>query len=140
MKTKWSRSWVRSKQPRRQRKYRYNAPLHIKQKFVRAPLSEALRKEWKRRNARVVVGDKVKVMRGKFRKLEGEVTRVDLSRSRIFVRGIVRKRVAGSDVQVPLDPSKVMITELKTSDRTRAMIVNRGKTEKEGTGEDVKVK
>ena len=34
MKRKYSSSWKSSKQPRKQRKYRQNAPLHIKQKLV----------------------------------------------------------------------------------------------------------
>ena len=33
MKSIFSKSWVSSKQPRKQRKYRYNAPDHIKKKF-----------------------------------------------------------------------------------------------------------
>ena len=44
MKSVFSKTWVRSKQPRKQRKYVANAPLHIKGKMVRAHLSKDLQK------------------------------------------------------------------------------------------------
>ena len=48
MKKKFSESWKSSKQVRKQRKYRYNAPLHIKQKFVNVHLAKELRKKYKK--------------------------------------------------------------------------------------------
>jgi large subunit ribosomal protein L24 len=51
-------------QPRKQRKMRYTAPLHLRQKYMGAPLSKELREKYGRRTARVIVGDTVKVMRG----------------------------------------------------------------------------
>ena len=60
-----------SKQPRKQRKARYNAPLHIRQKFMGARLSESLSKEYGTRSAPVIAGDTVKVMRGDFKGTEG---------------------------------------------------------------------
>lgn len=122
---------MRSKQPRRQRKYRYNAPLHIRQRFLRAPLSEELRKKYGRRNVRVAAGDKVRVMRGKFRKREGEVTKIDLQRVRVLVKGVGRKKVSGAETLVPLDPSKVMITELKTDDPKRMARLKKSETQGE---------
>ncbi|MBS1194889.1 MAG: ribosomal protein L24p/L26e, archaeal/eukaryotic, partial [Methanomicrobia archaeon] len=47
----------RSIQPRKQRKARYTAPLHIKGKFLSATLSKELREQYKRRSLRVVKGD-----------------------------------------------------------------------------------
>ena len=73
MKTKFSGSWVKSKQPRKQRKYRYNAPLHIRQKFVGAHLSRELRKKYGKRSASLRKGDNVKIMRGQFRNKSGKV-------------------------------------------------------------------
>ena len=45
-----------TKQPRKQRKERYTAPLHKRQKYVHAPLSKALREELKKRNAQLRKG------------------------------------------------------------------------------------
>ncbi|MCX6675337.1 MAG: 60S ribosomal protein L26, partial [Methanothrix sp.] len=42
---------MKSIQPRKQRKERYNAPLHKRQKYMHSPLSKALREELKKRNA-----------------------------------------------------------------------------------------
>ena len=60
-------------QPRKQRKERYTAPLHKRQKYVHAPLSKALREELKKRNAQLRKGDTVKVMRGDHAGTEGAV-------------------------------------------------------------------
>ncbi|MCD6275005.1 MAG: 50S ribosomal protein L24, partial [Candidatus Aenigmarchaeota archaeon] len=50
MKQLFSKSWVKSKQPRKQRKYRHNAPKHIRQKFMHANLSKELREKYNRRS------------------------------------------------------------------------------------------
>ena len=55
MKSTWSRSWVRSVQPRKQRKYVYNAPSHILKKLMSAPLTKELRKQFGKRNLTVRV-------------------------------------------------------------------------------------
>ena len=68
MKQKFSKTWVASKQPRKQRKYRYNAPLHIRQKLISVLLDKPLRSKYKIKNIPIRKGDDVLVMRGKFRK------------------------------------------------------------------------
>ena len=60
MSQQFSTTWNASKQPRKQRKYRYNAPLHTKQKFLQVHLSPELRKKYSLRNILVKKGDKVK--------------------------------------------------------------------------------
>ena len=78
MKKKFSTKWKSSKQPRKQRKYRYNAPLHIKQKFIRAIFSKELRAKHQKRNFNLKKGDRVRVLRGQFRKHEGKIERINL--------------------------------------------------------------
>jgi len=56
MKKKFSNSWKASKQVRKQRKFRYNAPLHIKHKFLSAHLSKELMKKYGTRNIPVKKG------------------------------------------------------------------------------------
>ena len=53
MKKTHSTKWKASKQPRKQRKYRFNAPLHISGKFLSTHLSPELREVYKRRSIRV---------------------------------------------------------------------------------------
>ncbi|HOV52389.1 MAG TPA: 50S ribosomal protein L24, partial [Methanothrix sp.] len=50
---------MKSIQPRKQRKERYTAPLHRRQKYMHAPLSKALREELKKRSAELRKGDTV---------------------------------------------------------------------------------
>ena len=75
MKKKFTTTWKKSTQVKKQRKYRYNAPLHIKQKFMHSHLSPELRKKHNTRSAQLKTGDKVKILRGAFRKKEGKVER-----------------------------------------------------------------
>ena len=63
---------ITSSQPRKQRKYRYNAPLHVKGKNLRAHLSEELIKEHNVKTLRVIEGDTVKVHEGRPRRHRGK--------------------------------------------------------------------
>ena len=112
MKTKFSINWLSSIQPRKQRKYRFNAALHTKGKFLSARLSKELTEKHKTRNARVRSGDKVLIMRGQFKSVIGLVERVDLSRERINVAGATLSKKDGSKVAYPIHPSNVQITSL----------------------------
>ncbi|MBC7119559.1 MAG: 50S ribosomal protein L24, partial [Methanobacteriaceae archaeon] len=63
----------RSKQPRKQRKFLHNAPLHIRHKIMSANLSKELREEYNRRSLPVRKGDKVEIMRGDFKGHQGKI-------------------------------------------------------------------
>ncbi|SRR3989344_7219860 len=116
---KFSTAWKSSTQPRKQRKYRYNAPLHLKQKSLRVHLSPELRKKYGFRNVLVHKGDKVKVMSGQFAKREGKVNRVWLKRERVYVDGVELIKKEGSKVPLALAPAKLMILELELGDKIR---------------------
>ena len=73
MKKEFSTSWIGSKQPRKQRKYRHNAPLHIKSKMMGSHLSKELRKKYGTRSVRIRKGDEVKIMIGKFKGKTGKI-------------------------------------------------------------------
>ena len=119
MKSKFSLSWVSSKQPRKQRKYRYNAPLHIKHRFLNANLSKELRKKYGKRSLPLRKGDEVLIMRGSFSKKKGKIATIDLKRSRTTVEGINRKKIDGAKVNVYLDPSNLQIQTLNIEDSKR---------------------
>ncbi len=128
MKQKFSRFWKGSKQPRKQRKYRYNAPLHIKQKFMRSLLSKELREKHKKRSFSLRKGDKVKVMRGQFKKHEGKVDRIDLKKSKVYLSGVEVTKKDGTKTTYPFDNSNLIITELSLDDKIRRKMLERGKT------------
>ena len=119
MKKEFSKHWKTSRQPRKQRKYIANAPLHIRKKFVGVNLSKDLRKKHGKRNIPVRKGDGIKVMRGKFKGKRGKITDVKLKISKVTVEGIQIKKQDGSKVDVKLQPSNLQIVELNLEDRKR---------------------
>lgn len=118
-----------SKQPRKQRKARYEAELHTRQKWLAVHMNKETRTKLKtkRRNIPVREGDRVKVMRGENRGKSGKVSRVDLKHSKVYVEGIVRKRGKGGEVLVPIDPSKLLMVEAGFADKMRSKILERSK-------------
>ncbi len=112
-------SWKSSSQPRKQRKYIENAPLHVKGKFLNAHLSVDLRKKYGKRSFRLKKGDKVKIMSGQFAKKTAKVVSVDLKNSRVRLENIELIKKDGSKVQYPLHASKLMIIEFNTDDKAR---------------------
>jgi len=120
MKKKFSREWIKSKQPRKQRKYAYNAPLNIKGKFLNAHLSKELIKKYGKRSIRIRKNDKVTILRGQFRKKTGRVEKVDLKKSRVYVGGAEIIKKDGTKVLYPIHPSNLVITELNLDDKKRS--------------------
>lgn len=125
MKQAWSKHWKSSKQPRKQRKYRINAPLHIKHKFLSAPLSKDLKKKHNIRNIPLRKGDRVKIMIGQFKKTLGKIEKVNLKKSKVYVEGAQVSKRDGTKSFYPIDPSNVQILELDLSDKKRKKILER---------------
>lgn len=119
MKTKFSSSWVRSVQPRKQRKYRHNAPLHIRQKFVNAHLSKELREKYNKRSMSLKKGDSVKILRGQFKNKTGKVDEVNLKKTLVYISGIEIVKKDGTKARCPLNPSNLMIAEINMDDKMR---------------------
>jgi large subunit ribosomal protein L24 len=115
------------KDPRKQRKRLYNAPAHLRHKLMAAPLSPELIKSKGAKTLPVRKGDTVRVVRGDHLGFEGKVSRVDLKRYRIFLEGLTREKVDGTNIFVSVHPSKVMIKNLKLDDKWRKAIVERKK-------------
>lgn len=118
MKKEFSTAWKASRQTRKQRKYRANAPLHIRQKFVSANISKELRVKYGR-SMPVRNGDTVKIMRGKFSGKTGKVSKVNLKRGRISVEGIQIQKKDGTKVNVYFNPSKVQITQVNENKKIK---------------------
>ena len=129
-----------SRQPRKQRRAYFNAPLHVRQKLMSAPLSPELREKYGVRSLPVRKGDKVRIMRGDFKGHEGKVVKVDLRRLRIYVDGVTIKKADGTPVFRPIHPSKVMIIELNLEDPWRRKILERRGAKIEEKEEEEKIK
>lgn len=104
---------IESKQPRKQRKWLYNAPLHESHALVHVHLSKELRAKLKTKKRAIAVrkGDRVKVMRGSRKGHVGKVTEVSLNDAKVSVEGVNIRRAKGTEVPKWLEPSNLMITD-----------------------------
>ena len=122
---KFSTNWKTSKKPKKQRKYRFNAPLHLRKNLLRTHLSNDLSKKFSKRTCRIITGDKVKVMKGQFKGKSGKVDKVNTKNRKAYVVGIEHQKTDGTKMQVPITVSNLMITELNLSDKKRSEILKR---------------
>ena len=125
---KFSKKWISSKNPSKQRKYLAKAPIHLKRKLLSVNLSKELRKKWGKRNVVLKKNDVVKIMRGKFKGKKGKVLVVKIKRQRIEIEGIQLKKQDGSKSNTPVKASNLQIVELNLEDRKRNKIFGK-KTE-----------
>ncbi len=125
MKNKFSLQWIASVQPRKQRKYRYNAPFHIRHKFLSAHLSKELRKKYGKRSLPLRKGDEVLVMRGNFAKKKAKVVSVNLQNTRVYLEGLQRTKRDGTKVSVNFKPHILQIVALFTEDKGRLNVLTR---------------
>ena len=110
---------IKSEQPRKQRKARYQAPSHVKTRFLNAPLSAALKEKYKKKTLRVIKGDTVKVTRGDFFGNEGLVDAIDTRKLKIVVHGVSSTKADGTEVPRIIDASNVKLTKLNLTDKRR---------------------
>jgi len=106
-----------------------NLKKHLLDKHIRSTLSDNLRKEYNKRNARVIKGDTVKVLRGEYKNVEGKVEKVKTGRSTLFIEGIQREASKGGKVKVQIHSSNVMITSLNLHDKNRSNVVRKVKSD-----------
>jgi large subunit ribosomal protein L24 len=105
-----------------------NIKKHILDKHIRSPLSVNLRKEYNKRNARVITGDTVKVLRGEYKNVEGKVEKVKTGRSTLFIEGIQREASKGGKVKVQIHSSNVIITSFNLHDKNRSNVIRKVKS------------
>ncbi|RJQ17560.1 50S ribosomal protein L24 [Candidatus Woesearchaeota archaeon] len=127
MKTKFSPSWKSSVQPRKQRKYRKHAPLHLRSAFLNVHLSKELRTKYGKRSMGIRQGDKVRIMKGRFVKTEGTVESVNLKKIKVYISKAEIQKKDGSKTKYPLDPSNLLLLEAVMDDKKRSKKLNKVK-------------
>src|ERR687892_554066 len=95
-------------------------PKHQRDRMVGAVLEESLRKQYGRKNIRVVKGDSVRVMRGEYKRVEGKVEKVNTEDATLRIEGIQREKIRGGQVKVPIHSSNVMVISLNLDDDYRS--------------------
>ncbi|MBI5390767.1 50S ribosomal protein L24 [Candidatus Woesearchaeota archaeon] len=108
----FSTQWKSSSKARKQRKYVFQAPLHIRKKFLSCHLADDLHKKLKKRNLPLRKDDKVKVMRGSYAGKEGKVVGINTKDQRVSVENVERIKRDGSKALVGIHVSNLMITQL----------------------------
>ena len=121
----FKKSWKSSKSVRNQRKFRFNAPIHIKRKFLSAHLSTDLKKKYNKRSVVVCKGDKIKVLRGNFKGHENVVKSVNIKEGKILISGIEVIKKDGTKVPQKVNPSNMLITSLNLEDKKRKLSLER---------------
>ena len=105
-------------------------PKHQRDKMAGAVLEKALRKQYERKNVRVIKGDSIRVIRGEYKGVEGKVEKVDTEHATFHIEGIQREKIRGGQVKVPIHSSKVMVIALNLDDKYRSnKLQRRTKTE-----------
>ena len=117
----------RVKNPGKQRKRLFNAPAHIRHKLMAAPLSSELAASRGAKTLPVRKGDTVRIQRGDNKGFEGKVSRVDPKNFRIYLEGLTREKVDGTNIFVSVHPSKIQIRNLNLDDKQRKEILGRKK-------------
>ncbi len=117
----------RVKNPGKQRKKLFNAPAHLRHRLMSSPLSSELAASRGAKTLPVRKGDTVRIKRGDNKGFEGKVSRVDTRLFRIYIEGFTREKVDGTNIFLPIHPSKVEIRNLNLDDKWRKDILSRKK-------------
>lgn len=110
-----------SSKPKKQRKLHYTKALHAIQKDFGIHLTPELRKSIGKRSLEAKKGDTVKVLRGNknFVGKRGVITAVRRNKRQLLIEGITRKRVDGTEIQVPFRPSNLILISIVEGDKKR---------------------
>lgn len=95
-------------------------PKHRRDKMIGAVLEDSLRKQYGRKNIRVIKGDSVRVLRGEYKGVEGKVEKVNTEQAIFHIEGIQREKIRGGQVKVPIHSSNVMVISLNLDDDYRS--------------------
>ena len=115
-----------SKQPSKKRKQLYTAPLHTRRKILTAPLTPVLAEKEGVKQLVIRKGDTVRIRKGSFKGIEGEVSKVDYKTMRLTVEGITFEKSDGSAQHFPVRACNCEIINLKNmKDKRRKAVVSR---------------
>jgi large subunit ribosomal protein L24 len=112
MRKEFSVHWKASEKARKQRKYRFQSPLHVKRRILSSNLSKELRKKIGKRSVPLRKDDTVRIMTGEFKKQKGKISEVSRHKMKVYIEGIQKQKKDGTKVNIPFDPSNLQITEL----------------------------
>jgi large subunit ribosomal protein L24 len=113
-------------------------PKHRRDKMIGAVLEDGLRKQYGTKTIRVVKGDSVRVLRGEYSAVEGQVEKVDTEHATFHIEGIQREKIRGGQVKVPIHSSNVMVIALNLEDKYRSDKLEKRTTVRSGDASEMK--
>jgi len=108
----------------------YQATNQFRGKQAGSHLSKQLRQKYGQRSVRILNGDTVKVIRGEFKGVDGKVVKVSTAKHTIAIEGIKKQKRKGDKIDVYIDSSNVVITNLNTDDKWRTARLEKKPKEK----------
>lgn len=95
---------------RKARKRYFNAPSHIRRRFMSAPLSKDLRLKYKVRSMPIRKGDEVQIVRGERKdSTPAKVIRVYRKKFVIHIERLQCRKVTGAYASIGIHPSNVSL-------------------------------
>ncbi|MEA3558261.1 MAG: 50S ribosomal protein L24 [Candidatus Thermoplasmatota archaeon] len=110
---------IKSSKARKQRKARATAPLHVKNKGIKAPLDRIKYRSSGIKRITLRSGDTVKVVRGSRQGHEGKVAKVDVKKRKVAIEKALLMKADNKEVTLWFDPSNLVITKVDLSDPLR---------------------
>jgi len=115
-----------TKSPSKKRKQLYTAPLHRRRKILTAPLAPALAEKEGVKQMVIRKGDTIRILKGSFKGIEGEVSKVNYRTMRLTVEGVTFEKTDGSSQHFPVRACNCEIINLKNMrDKGRKAVVER---------------
>ena len=110
---------TKSSKPRESRKALLKMKMHTKSKAIAGHLNKKLRTEMGKRSISLRKGDVVEIVRGSFKGKEGKITKIERGTGKIFVEKIIRKKSDGTEYEVAIDPSNIIVVGIEKGDKKR---------------------
>ncbi|XP_071538062.1 large ribosomal subunit protein uL24 [Panulirus ornatus] len=124
---------------RKNRRCYFNAPSHIRRRYMSAPLSKELRQKYNVRSIPIRKDDEVQVVRGHYKGQQvGKIVSVYRKKYCIYIERIQREKANGASVYVGIHPSKVCVVKLKMDKDRKKVIEGRatGRAARQGKDKD----
>ncbi len=102
---------VNSKNPKKQRNAVKKLKNHQVSKLFTVPLSKELQAEWGIKRLPVRTGDTVRVVKGDFVDIEGEVLEKNKKNLTVTIEECTIEKRDGSEYSVPISVSKLLLTQ-----------------------------
>lgn len=98
---------------------------HLAYKGSSVHLSRELRAKHGFRSLPVRTGDRIMIVKGDYKGVEGDVNRVDRVRGRVYVSGVYRENARGEQRLVPIPLNSVILVKIDEKDKWRQRVLER---------------